>query len=194
MTGGAPALSGRRARSGAMLNAFEFALLWLVVQAAITDLAVRKIPNVLVLSGLLLALVLHGWLGPGNAWLTAWLAGMLTGFGLFLPMYIAGGMAAGDVKLMAMAGAFAGPSLALDIALASILAGGVLGLVLMVAGGRWRQCLANVRLLLVALTLRLAGVRMPLPAMSGGASVGGMPYGVAVAIGTGVTVWSAHGA
>jgi prepilin peptidase CpaA len=181
-----------RARRKTMPNALCFALLWLVCQAAVTDLAVRKIPNVLVLSGLLLALALHCRLGPEGAWLSAWLKGMLTGFFLFLPMYAGGGMAAGDVKLMAMVGAFAGPSLALDIALASILAGGVLALVLIVAGGRWPQALVNVRLLLMALALRLAGVRMPLPAMSGGASVGGMPYGVAVAIGTGVTLWSAH--
>jgi prepilin peptidase CpaA len=177
-----------------MPNALEFALLWLVLQAAATDLAVRKIPNVLVLSGLLLALALHGRLGPDGAWLSAWLAGMLAGFFLFLPMYIGGGMAAGDVKLMAMVGAFAGPSLACDIAVASILAGGALGLALMAASGRWRQGLDNVRLLLTALMLRLAGVRMPLPAMSGGASVGGMPYGVAVAAGTVATLWPVHGA
>ena len=36
----------------------------LVAQAAITDLAVRKIPNVLILSGLLLALILHVLGGP----------------------------------------------------------------------------------------------------------------------------------
>jgi len=175
-----------------MLNALEFALLWLVLQAAATDLAVRKIPNVLVLSGLVLALALHGRLGPDGAWLSAWLAGMLAGFFLFLPMYVGGGMAAGDVKLMAMVGAFAGPSQAFDIALASILAGGVLGLVLLLAGGRWRQGWANVRLLLTALMLRQAGFQIPLPLITGRASVGGMPYGVAVAIGTAITLWSAH--
>lgn len=177
-----------------MLNALECALLWLVLQAAVTDLAVRKIPNVLVLSGVLLALVLHCRLGPDGAWISAWLAGLSTGFLLFLPMYIAGGMAAGDVKLMAMAGAFAGPSMACDIALASIVAGGVLGLALMAASGRWRQGLVNVRLWLTAMMLRLAGVRVPLPALSGSASVGGMPYGVAVAIGSAITLWSAHDA
>lgn len=177
-----------------MINVFEFALLWLVLQAAATDLAVRKIPNVLVLSGLLLALALHWRLGPDGAWLSSWLTGMLTGFSLFLPLYVAGGMAAGDVKLMAMAGAFAGPSLACDIALASMLAGGVLGLVLMAASGRWRLCLANLRLWLTAMALRLLGIAAPLPPMSGAASVGGMPYGVAVAAGTAAALWSAHGA
>lgn len=177
-----------------MSNAFDFALLWLVLQAAVTDLAVRKIPNVLVLSGLVLALALHGTLGPDGAWLSAWLAGTLAGFFLFLPLYIASGMAAGDVKLMAMVGAFAGPSLACEIAAASILAGGVLGLLLLAASGRWRQGLANISLLLAAWMLRLGGARVPLPVMAGGASVGGMPYGVAVAIGTAIGLWSARGA
>ena len=177
-----------------MWNVVDFALLWLVLQAAVTDLAVRKIPNVLVLSGLLLALALHCRLGPDGAWLSAWLAGLLAGFFLFLPLYLGGGMAAGDVKLMAMVGAFAGPSLAYDIAMASILAGGVLGLLLMVACGRWRQGMGNLRLLLTALALRLAGVPLPRPLLPAGGSVGGMPYAVAVAAGTAVTLWSAHGA
>lgn len=177
-----------------MPNVFDYALLWLVLQAAATDLAVRKIPNVLVLSGLLLALALHCRLGPDGAWWATWLAGMLAGCMLYLPMYAGGGMAAGDVKLMAMVGAFVGPSQAWDIALASILAGGVLGLMLLIVSGRWRQCWINIRLLLTALMLRQAGVRIPLPAMAGGASVGGMPYGVAIAIGTAITLWSAHDA
>lgn len=172
---------------------FEFALLWLVFQAAVTDLAVRKIPNVLVLAGLLLALALHCRLGPDGAWLSAWLAGALAGFFLFLPLYAAGGMAAGDVKLMAMAGAFAGPSLACGIAAASVLAGGALGLVLMALGGRWRQGLSNLRVLLTALALRLAGAPAPPLTLPQGASVGGMPYGVAIAAGTAWCLWPGHG-
>lgn len=42
-----------------MLTAIEMILVCLVAQAALTDLMLRKIPNVLILSGLLLALLLH---------------------------------------------------------------------------------------------------------------------------------------
>ena len=85
-----------------MSNLLEVMLICLVAQAALADLAMRKIPNVLVLSGLLLALLLH--LLGGQHWAPAsvWLAGALAGFFLFLPLYLARGMAAGDVKLMAM--------------------------------------------------------------------------------------------
>ncbi|CAN7664111.1 prepilin peptidase [Pseudoduganella sp. LjRoot289] len=175
-----------------MFTAIEVLLLWLVLQAAVTDLALRKIPNALVLSGLLLALVLRGLAGPLQAMLSSWLAGMLAGFFLFLPLYLLRGMAAGDVKLMAMVGAFVGPAQALDIALLSFAAGGVLGLVLMAAGGQLRRGLANLAALLHPLLLRLAGVPlMPVP-LRPGQSVGGMPYGVAVALGTLGVVLSPH--
>jgi prepilin peptidase CpaA len=175
-----------------MLTAIEVFLLWLVLQAAVTDLALRKIPNTLVLSGLLLALVLQGLAGPPQAMLWSWLAGALTGFFLFLPLYLLRGMAAGDVKLMAMVGAFAGPAQALDIALLSFAAGGVLGLLLMAASGQLRRGLANLGAMLYPLLLRMAGVPlMPVP-LQPGQSVGGMPYGVAVAFGTLAVVLSPH--
>ncbi|SFV10389.1 A24 family peptidase [Pseudoduganella namucuonensis] len=175
-----------------MLNAIEVVLLWLVIQAAVTDLAVRKIPNVLVLSGLLLALALHWRMGPPWATLSSWLAGGATGFLLFLPLYALRGMAAGDVKLMAMVGAFAGPAQALHIALLSIMAGGVLGLLMMAASGRLRQGLRNLATLLWPMLLRLAGVpAQPVP-LPRGASVGGMPYAVAVAAGSALSILSGH--
>ena len=175
-----------------MLSAIEVLLLWLVLQAAATDLALRKIPNALVLSGLLLALVLHGVAGPAGRLLWSWLAGMLAGFFLFLPLYLLRGMAAGDVKLMAMVGAFTGPAQALDIALLSFAAGGVLGLLLMAASGQLRRGLANLGTLLYPLLLRMAGVPlMPVP-LRPGQSVGGMPYGVAVALGTLGVVLAPH--
>ena len=177
---------------GGMLNASEVFLLWLVLQAAATDLVWRKIPNALVLSGLLLALVLRAVAGPPSALLSVWLAGMLVGFFLFLPLYLLRGMAAGDVKLMAMVGAFAGPARALDIALLSFAAGGVLGLLLMAASGQWRRGWSNLRVLLLPWLLRPGGMPLAPVPLPKNQSVGGMPYGVAVAAGTVGVVLSAH--
>ncbi len=153
----------------------ETVLLCCVALAAATDLAWRKIPNVLVLAGLGAALLLQAG-AP-----LAWLGGALTGLLLFLPLYLLRGMAAGDVKLMAMVGAFTGAGPALLVGLATLLIGGLMALLIVVLRRRGHEALANVRALLSQSLLRAAGVPLaPAPP----ASVGGMPYGVAIALGT----------
>lgn len=98
----------------------------LVVLAAGRDLAERTVPNRLVAAAIVLACALQLWLMPAG-WLM-FAAGALTGFLVFLPLYLLGGMGAGDVKLMIAIGAFAGPGLTLQIAAASCIAGGGLSL------------------------------------------------------------------
>lgn len=97
----------------------------LVLLAAGRDLAEHTIPNQLIGAGLLLAVAAHLWSGS-PAWTP--LAGLAVGVLPLLPLYLARGMGAGDVKLMGVVGAFAGPALALQIVLATCLAGGVLSL------------------------------------------------------------------
>lgn len=97
----------------------------LVLLAAGRDLAERTIPNRFIVLALLLSLPAH-LLAGSPAWHPP--AGLATGLLLFLPLYLAGGMGGGDVKLMAAVGAFAGPALALQIALATCIAGGALSL------------------------------------------------------------------
>jgi prepilin peptidase CpaA len=174
-----------------MLNAIEVILICLVAQAALTDLAMRKIPNVLILSGLLLALLLHLLAGPPWAPLSHWLAGAVAGFFLFLPLYLLRGMAAGDVKLMAMVGSFTGPGAAWKIAALAYVIGGVMALVLLLCSGRWRQGGRNLVLLCKPLLLRMLGVPLlPVP-LPPSASAGGIPYGVAVALATvGFIAWT----
>lgn len=174
-----------------MINAIELILICLVAQAAITDLAVRKIPNVLILSGLLLALILHVLGGPRWAPVTHWLAGSLAGFFLFLPLHVGRGMAAGDVKLMAMVGAFTGPLAAFQIAIVACLVGGLMALLMLLCSGRWRDGWRNLVAICRPLLLRLAGMPLlPVP-LPPGASVGGMPYGLAIALGTvGFVAWT----
>ncbi len=176
-----------------MLNAIEVILICLVTQAAVTDLAVRKIPNVLVLSGLALALILHLLTGPRWAPVTQWLAGTLAGFFLFLPLYLLRGMAAGDVKLMAMVGAFTGPWAACYIALLTCLFGGLIALAILVLSGRCREGLVNLAAMVKPVLMRLLGVPLRNIRLAPGASVGGMPYGVAIALGTACfVVWTHH--
>lgn len=171
-----------------MLTAIEMILVCLVAQAALTDLTLRKIPNVLILSGLLLALILHSLAGHHGAVAQQWLAGAVTGLFLFLPLYLLRGMAAGDVKLLAMVGAFLGPLATLKVAALATLFGGMLALLMLLWTGRWRQAWRNVWTLCAPVCWRCLGVPMqavPLPAV---ASVGGIPYGVAIALATASTV------
>lgn len=149
----------------------DLSLLLFVALAAASDLARRKIPNRLVLAGIIAALGLHGWQADADtAPLSTWLGGMATGFFLFLPLYLLRGMAAGDVKLIAMAGAFAGPWATVQIALATFVLGGLMALLIVSWQGHWRACARNLRQLLSAGT----GPQ---------ASVGNMPYGLAIALG-----------
>jgi prepilin peptidase CpaA len=175
-----------------MLNAIEVILICLVAQAAVTDLAMRKIPNVLILSGLLLALLLHMLSGQPWAPASQWLAGTLAGFFLFLPLYLLRGMAAGDVKLMAMVGAFGGPADALQVAVLAYIIGGVMALLMLLCSGRRRDGWRNLVQIGKPLLLRSLGVPLQPVPLAPGTSIGGVPYGLAVALATMVVVALAH--
>jgi prepilin peptidase CpaA len=167
----------------------QVALLLLVSIAAVNDLATRRIPNRLILVGLAGALSLHLLAtAPGAALLGA-LGGMGIALALFLPFYLLRGMAAGDVKLIAVVGAFTGPAEVFEIAVLSWLAGGLMGLVIVLLRRRGQLVLDNLKhMLRWAVT---PGVRMNAPAVQ--ASAGSMPYGLAIAIGTIVVLLRHYG-
>jgi prepilin peptidase CpaA len=54
------------------------------------------------------------------------MGGWVIGLALFMPMFLLGGMGAGDVKLLAALGAWLGPGYATLLAMYSSLAGGVI--------------------------------------------------------------------
>jgi prepilin peptidase CpaA len=152
-------------------------LLVLVALAAASDLATRRIPNRLLLAGVLGALALQLCsAAPLHACLSG-LGGAATGLLLFLPLYLLRGMAAGDVKFMAAVGAFGTPPETLQIALVAMLAGGALSLAVVLVRGRLAALVANLRSLLLPALLRVADAPMA------GPSVGSIPYGVAIAAG-----------
>ena len=151
----------------------------ILVLAVSTDMAGRRIPNLIPLSGLVLALLL-ALLSPQAVSVLDCLAGAVAGLLIFLPFYVLRGMAAGDVKLMAAVGAFVGPAMAWRIALATFIVGGVMAALVLVCSGRLWQCLRNLWLLCKGLWQRAHyGIR-PAPLVS----VGGIPYAVAIALST----------
>lgn len=161
----------------------ELTLLIVVTTAAMVDLARRRIPNRLLLAGWAVALSLHLLSPQPGAALLGALAGAVFGLLLFLPLYLLRGMAAGDVKMMATVGLFMGPGDAVQVAVFTCCVGGVMALAIIVGKGRLRQAFANVGDLLRPLWLRVRGIPAVAEPMRY-PSVGGMPYGLAIAVAT----------
>ncbi|NIE64225.1 prepilin peptidase [Burkholderia sp. Ax-1719] len=151
----------------------------LVIVTASTDLVARRIPNRIVLGGLIVALLAQCWLFGLYKGGSAWLEGALAGFALLLPFYLVRGMAAGDVKLMMTIGAWVGPVFALHIVLVALLIGGLWSVVVILKRGKSRD--------LVRLIRNQCARWLPGVAWAGNASraqtvpLGTLPYGVAIA-------------
>ncbi len=154
----------------------------LVIVAASTDIASRRIPNRLVAIGLVGALITQCVLHGVQAGALTWLAGAATGLGLLLPFYLLRGMAAGDVKLMLAIGAWVGAQMTFYIVLATFLAGGIGAIGFALLRGRMRRMWANVRMLIArrSTSAHAGATDGPMEV----ASVGALPYGVAIAAGT----------
>lgn len=112
----------------------NFPLMLWALALAYEDWRWRRLPNLLLLAGLVWAgahCLLHGVSPLGAPPLQALAAGA-TALVLLLPLHLAGWMGAGDVKLMAVVGCLGGFSVLLSVfLLASILAGGLALLVLL---------------------------------------------------------------
>lgn len=156
-------------------------LMVFVLAAAMFDIAFRKIPNWLILAGLGLSLGMH--LLASDLAMADWGLGLLVGFGAFLPLYVIRVMGAGDVKLVAAAGAFVGPQAACSVILFSLVAGGLLVVLVAGSSGTLRRVIDNAQRIILNGMSRLAQRQAPTNEAPV-ASVGNLPYGVAIAGGT----------
>lgn len=171
----------------------------LLLAACWFDVRSHRIPNKLVLAGAAIGLACNALAAPGLGFLNAAhpggigpacaLAGLLTGFGVFLPLYLLRGMGAGDVKLMAMVGAFSGPLAAVDAALITLAVGGLLAAGVAAWNRSLRRAAGNLWLMVTgAVASGLGGAQLTGP----GQSAGKMPYAVAITAGTLVYAGLAH--
>ena len=115
-------LTQATAMNSVMLVSLTPFLLW----AAYLDVRYRRIPNGLILGGALIGTMLAGLHGE-KAVLDA-AGGCIAGTMVLTPFYLLRGMAAGDIKLMGMAGIFLGAEGVVRASLYAFVAGGVLAL------------------------------------------------------------------
>jgi len=175
-------------------------LLALLLAAVTTDLRSRRIPNTLVLAGIALALMAHGLalsgMGQPLAGASWWapLAGLATGLAALMPLYLLRALGAGDVKLMAMVGAFVGAPTVLTATLYTLLAGGLLSLAMMFGQGVAPRALANVRFVLIdwAVRLRSGPGAFTLGAAPLETTAARLPYALAIAAGTVAALVQSH--
>lgn len=154
----------------------------LVGAAVITDLRSRRIPNSLTLTAFAAAIILRtaveGW--PG---LALGVAGAVLAPGLLLVLHAGKGLGMGDLKLIAAVGAFVGPAVGIAAVLGTAVAGGILAILIV-----------DSKLALIASTflIGLPFIGRQKPGTTAGTaprkSIGTMPYGVAIAAGTVLTI------
>jgi len=160
-------------------------LVALLIAAAVSDVRRRRIPNWLTMTmlgaGLLLSWTPLRLVTPTDA-----LLGALVGFALPLVLYMLGGLAAGDVKLLCGIGAWVGPWMALLVIAAAALVGLVLVLGQCLLQGRLRVLMRNSGMLILSLiNLPRLGMKQVIETgQSCQSAKRPMPYAVPVLVGT----------
>lgn len=157
------------------------------------DVKSRRIPNALVASGIAAGLLLQWLLPSGFGFVNSWvpgalgvlagLEGLALGFASLFPLYLLRATGAGDVKLMAMVGAFAGPAEVLGAALLTFATGALLALAVALRQRVLRAMLHNFRIMLygAAATFSGAGVSLFHSRTDTAAHI---PYAIAIALGS----------
>jgi len=160
----------------------QIVLVLMVAIAAVYDVRFRRIPNWLVLTGLVLGLGLNTFLFRW-AGARASLLGIVLAFLIYFPLYLLRGMGAGDVKLMAAIGSIVGPANWFGIFIVSALLGGIAAVFLLLARGRLRNSLWNIGFLFQRLFSFQAPYAREELDISSPKSVK-LPHGVAIAGGS----------
>lgn len=167
-------------------------LLALLAIAAVTDYRSFRIPNWLTGGGIVFALVYAIFTPiPGASWFAP-ATGLLLGFVFTIPMYITRTMGAGDVKLVAMIGAFLGPLAVLYSILFSFITAGVAAIGFAAARGAIGRLFGNVRNILSGLAWSAIGGIRPVARMDPATSIGSLAFGISIAIGTSGYVVANH--
>ncbi|KIF80219.1 A24 family peptidase [Noviherbaspirillum autotrophicum] len=165
------------------ISAARLIILAGVIAASVChDIRAKRIPNRVIIFGALAGLASS--VLPGSIGLAQSLGGLGMGLAMLMPLYALRAMGAGDVKLMAVAGAFLGIETTFFSALFAFAAGGLLALVYSAYAGAFGQTMRNLKMFIFHSAVRVAGGRLP---NAGDMALGGerMPYSLAIAGGVG---------
>jgi prepilin peptidase CpaA len=157
-------------------------LVLIVVTAAVYDLRYRRIPNWLVLAGLVLGFGLNTFLFEMSGF-TASAKGMGLALLIYFPLYLLRAMGAGDAKLMAAVGAIVGWGNWLAVFVLTAVIGGVMGLVVLLFAGRMRKTFWNLGWMISELIHFRAPYHSSEELDVRSAKAMRMPHGVAIALG-----------
>ena len=161
-------------------------LICILIVAAIIDIRIRKIPNLLTYPAMIAGLVYHGVMsGPNGLFFSA--GGLVLGIAIFILPYLMGGMGAGDAKLMGAVGAVLGPSGVFNASVFTAIAGGIYALLLLPFHYRMHRGLFT-RFATMIKTFAVTGLFIYIPAVENEKKPK-LCYAIAIASGTLYTIW-----
>lgn len=160
-----------------------FVLLAVLGVALITDIWRYKIYNWLIVMGLLAGVLLQVQaFGAIGLWF--WFKGMGVAFLAFIPIYLARGMAAGDVKLMMVVGGLLSFPVLIDALISTYIAGGIVALAYVLYCKQGAKLWQNIKHLMFGHFVKMSSGVAINDEINEKDSVGKMPYAVAICIGT----------
>jgi prepilin peptidase CpaA len=154
-------------------------LMLLVMFCSASDLSTRRIPNAVLLPALVAALFLNS-LAGGLTGLIDSVAGLAIGIVMLLPLYILGRMGAGDLKLLGVVGSILGAWGAIVAGFATMIAGGILGILYLA----WLLMKPDVIARMSHLASFFTGKEPPNVVAFESVRAAEIPYAIAIAAGT----------
>jgi len=164
-----------------------FVLFAVLAAAVATDVRHHRIPNLLLWPTLSFALLLHV-IGGGVDGLITATGGLTLGLAMLLPLYAIGAMGGGDVKLLGVVGSFLGPWGVVVAGLATMMAGAVFGITIIVWQLVWPVLEGHVAQFLISpkTEAHTGSALLPLARRN---PITKIPYASAIAAGTVAALW-----
>ncbi len=159
----------------------------LLMIACWQDFNKYRIKNNLIVTGTVFGIALNTFLSAETGFLDS-ITGLGFGLILLLPLYLLRIMGAGDVKLLAMVGAFVGQHAIFEVFLYTLIAGGLLALIFSLCQGALRRMINNITLtcLLALSAPKSEWLKGNSPfSVDASQSAGKLPYAIAITVGTG---------